>query len=268
MVRSELIHQIHNKKSFLCVGLDPDLNKIPAHLLSCEDPVFEFCKEIIEKTQDLAVAYKPNLAFFECLGPSGWYTLEKIKSIIPAHCFTIADAKRGDIGNTSAMYAKAFFEKLGFDAITVAPYMGRDSIEPFYEYPDKWVIVLGLTSNPGAADFELSRTEDGYLYEKVINSVAQWGNASNTMFVAGATRPEWIGKIRAMVPDYFLLIPGVGAQGGDFSATCNEGINNDIGLLINNSRNILYASSKEDFGDAARMACLDMLSQMKPYFKL
>lgn len=249
----------------MCVGLDPDLQKIPQHLLHTEDPIYEFCKEIIEQTQDIAVAYKPNLAFFECLGTKGWDTLEKIKACIPSHCFTIADAKRGDIGNTSAMYAKAFFEFFGFDAVTVAPYMGRDSIEPFLAYDDKWVIVLGLTSNQGAQDFEMLDLGGQKLYERVISSVASWGNPNNTMFVVGATHPQLIEQVRTLVPDFFFLVPGVGAQGGDMQLTCEKGRNKDVGLLINSSRNILYASSDENFGAAARQACMIMQEEMKTF---
>lgn len=265
MTKAQLINNIRTKKSFLCVGLDPDIHKIPAHLLDFEDPVFEFCKQIIQQTSDLAIAYKPNLAFFECLGPKGWYTLEKIVNLIPDHCFTIADAKRGDIGNTSLMYAKAFFEYFRFDAITVAPYMGRDSIEPFLSYEGKWVIVLGLTSNSGSNDFEMLQTSEGRLYEKVIKSVASWGTPENTMFVVGATHPSMMEGIRQIAPEHFFLVPGIGAQGGDLDATCKSGINKDVGLLINNSRNILYASNGLHFAEAAREACLNMKSQMEPY---
>ncbi|MBP9193197.1 MAG: orotidine-5'-phosphate decarboxylase [Saprospiraceae bacterium] len=265
MNREQLIQQIHHKQSFLCVGLDPDIQKIPLHLKETQDPIYEFCKEIIEQTQDLAVAYKPNLAFFECLGPKGWETLEKVKACIPSHCFTIADAKRGDIGNTSTMYAKAFFEFFNFDAVTVAPYMGRDSVEPFLSYDDKWVIVLGLTSNQGAQDFEMLDMGGEKLYEKVITTVASWGTSQNTMFVVGATHPHLIKQVRALVPDYFFLVPGVGAQGGDMKMTCENGQNRDIGLLINSSRNILYASSDENFGLSARQACLSILDEMKPF---
>lgn len=265
MTRNELIATIKNKQSFLCVGLDPDLKKIPSHLLDYDDPIFEFCKQIIEQTNDLAVAYKPNIAFFECLGPKGWQTLEKIKKEIPGHCFTIADAKRGDIGNTSSMYASTFFEYYDFDAVTVAPYMGRDSIEPFLEYAGKWVIVLGLTSNPGAKDFEMLQTEKGRLYEQVISAVANWGNEQNTMFVVGATQPAWMESVRSIVPNHFLLVPGIGAQGGDFDATCQSGINSDIGLLINSSRNILYASAGLDFAKAARKECIRVVAGMQTY---
>ncbi|MBK7221146.1 MAG: orotidine-5'-phosphate decarboxylase [Saprospiraceae bacterium] len=265
MNREQLIQQIRQKQSFLCVGLDPDMQKIPAHLKHTQDPVYEFCKEIIEQTHDLTVAYKPNLAFFECLGTKGWETLEKVKACIPSHCFTIADAKRGDIGNTSAMYAKAFFEFFNFDAVTVAPYMGRDSVEPFLAYDNKWVIVLGLTSNQGAQDFEMLDMGGEKLYEKVITTVASWGTPQNTMFVVGATHPHLIKQVRDLVPDYFFLVPGVGAQGGDMQMTCENGLNQDIGLLINSSRNILYASSDENFGRSARQACLAVLEEMKPF---
>ncbi|MBK8700230.1 MAG: orotidine-5'-phosphate decarboxylase [Saprospiraceae bacterium] len=267
MTKEELVLQIRTKKSFLCVGLDPDMSKMPVHLMDFDDPVYEFCREIIEQTQDMAVAYKPNLAFFECLGSKGWQTLERVKALIPKSIFTIADAKRGDIGNTSAMYAKAFFEHFDFDAVTVAPYMGRDSIEPFLSFENKWVIVLGLTSNPGSQDFEMINTEKGRLYECVISNCAKWGSADKMMFVVGATHPGLISNIRRMVPDHFFLVPGVGAQGGDLQEICRNGANSETGLLINSSRNILYASSGEDYGVAARQACANFIAELANYVK-
>jgi orotidine-5'-phosphate decarboxylase len=263
MNRSELIHQIRTKQNFLCIGLDPDLEKIPTHLLDYEDPIFEFCRQIIESTSDIAVAYKPNLAFFECMGTKGWQSLEKIMKLIPKHCFTIADAKRGDIGNTSKMYAKCFFEYFDFDAITVAPYMGRDSIEPFLSYDGKWVIVLGLTSNTGSMDFEMLDTSHGKLYEQVISKASQWGNQDNMMFVVGATQPDFFTSIRGIVPDHFLLVPGVGAQGGSLEDVCNTCVNADFGVLVNNGRNVLYASADTDFASAARIAALDNIKAMR-----
>lgn len=267
MTKKELIQQIENKSNFLCVGLDPDPDKIPKICFDFEDPVFQFCKEIIQHTSDLAVAYKPNLAFFESLGPKGWYTLEKVLKEIPDTCFTIADAKRGDIGNTSKMYAKCFFEYFDFDAITVAPYMGRDSIEPFLEFEDKWVILLGLTSNEGSRDFEMLNTEEGPLYKTVIRQSASWFSSERLMFVVGATHPSLIKEIRDWVPDYFFLVPGVGAQGGSIAEVCNNGLNKDYGLLINNGRNIIYAGNQANFGQAARKACLSGINEMKPFIK-
>jgi orotidine-5'-phosphate decarboxylase len=265
MNRETLVSQINNKGNFLCVGLDPDIKKIPRHLLDYDDPIFEFCKGIVEATSDICVAYKPNLAFFECLGPKGWLTLEKIMNIIPDTCFTIADAKRGDIGNTSKKYAECFFNYYKFDAVTVAPYMGEDSIMPFLEYDDKWVIILGLTSNSGSKDFEFLPTPDGKLYEVVLKTASSWGNKDNTMFVVGATHPDQISGIRDIVPDHFLLVPGVGAQGGSLDDVCKYGINDHCGLLINNGRAIIYASSDTNYKEAARAETQAMASQMKVY---
>ncbi|MFM2394852.1 MAG: hypothetical protein RLZZ546_2835 [Bacteroidota bacterium] len=267
MTKIELIQQINLKSNFLCVGLDPDLDKIPKICFDFEDPVFTFCKEIISHTSDLAVAYKPNLAFFESLGPKGWYTLEKVLNEIPDNCFTIADAKRGDIGNTSRMYAKCFFEYFDFDAVTVAPYMGKDSIEPFLDFENKWVILLGLTSNEGSKDFEFLNTENGPLYKQVILKSASWFSSERLMFVVGATHPSLIQQVREWVPDYFFLVPGVGAQGGTIEEVCANGLNADHGLLINNGRNIIYASNHLDFGQAARKVCLSNIQEMKPYIK-
>jgi orotidine-5'-phosphate decarboxylase len=252
MTRQELITQIRAKQSFLCVGLDTDLTKIPAHLLQDEDPVFAFNKAIIDATKEFCVAYKPNIAFYECLGPKGWESLRKTIDYIPDNCFVIADAKRGDIGNTSSYYAKTFFEYLDCDAVTVAPYMGEDSVTPFQEYEGKWVILLALTSNKGALDFQFMTDINGEeLYKKVLRKSAKWGNDSNLMYVVGATRAEGIGEVRKLVPNHFFLVPGVGAQGGSLDDVANYGWNADCGLLVNASRSILYASNGTDFADKA-----------------
>ena len=269
-----LIDQIEKKQSFLCVGLDVDMDKIPAHLLKEEDPIFAFNKAIIDATHSYAVAYKPNVAFYEAYGVKGWQALEKTIQYLNRNypeVFTIADAKRGDIGNTASRYAKAFFEDLGFASLTVAPYMGKDSVEPFLAFEDKFTILLGLTSNPGAADFEMLPMANGkYLYETVIETAAQYKNGHQLMYVVGATQATAIKDIRALVPDSFLLVPGVGAQGGSLAEVCSEGLNDQVGLLVNSSRGIIYASSKEDFADeaAAQAALLQaemaiILSQKK-----
>ncbi len=252
MTRQELVEQIKIKRSFLCVGLDTDIEKIPAHLLDTEDPIFEFNKAIIDATKDFCVAYKPNLAFYECHGPKGWESLKKTLDYIPKNIFTIADAKRGDIGNTSNYYAKTFFEYLDCHALTVAPYMGEDSVTPFLAYPNRWVILLALTSNKGALDFQFIVDDKGEeLYKKVLKKSAKWGNAENMMFVVGATRAEGIGEVRKLVPDHFFLIPGVGAQGGSLDDVVNYGWNKDCGILVNSSRGIIYASSDKDFAEKA-----------------
>lgn len=261
MTLSFLIDQIEKKSSFLCVGLDVDLDKIPVHLLKEEDPIFAFNKAIIDATHSYAVAYKPNVAFYEAYGVKGWQALEKTIQYLNLNypeVFTIADAKRGDIGNTASRYAKAFFEDLGFDSLTVAPYMGKDSVEPFLAFEDKFTILLGLTSNPGAADFEMLPMANGkYLYETVIETAAQYKNAHQLMYVVGATQASAIKDIRALVPDSFLLVPGVGAQGGSLAEVCSEGLNDQVGLLVNSSRGIIYASSKENFAiEAASQAAL------------
>lgn len=269
MTRSQLIAQIKHKKSFLCVGLDTDITKIPQHLLDEEDPIFAFNKAIIDATVDLCVAYKPNIAFFESRGVSGWQSLQKTWAYLPKDCLSIADAKRGDIGNTSTMYAKAFFDEgasgMGFDAITVAPYMGSDSIMPFLSYPDKWTIVLALTSNQGGLDFQLSK--DGQtglpLYQQVIQKVNAWGNPDNLMYVVGATRGELFTEIRKVAPDHFLLVPGVGAQGGSLEEVCKYGMNQDIGLIVNATRSIIYASQGEDFAEKAREEALKLQQEME-----
>ncbi len=263
MTREQLIYQIRRKRSFLCVGLDPDLKKIPPHLLEKEDPVFEFNKKIIDATQDYAVAYKPNIAFYECLGQKGWESLRKTLDYIPKDIFTIADAKRGDIGNTAKMYAKTFFETYDFDSITVAPYMGEDSVVPFLEFSNKWAIVLGLTSNKGAFDFQYSETEGKPLFEKVIAQTSSWGTKENLMFVVGATKASDLVKIRQIIPDHFLLVPGVGAQGGSLEEVCKYGFNQDVGLLINSSRGIIYASNGENFAEAARLQASIIQQEME-----
>ena len=253
MTRQQLFDKIKEKESFLCVGLDTDIKKIPKHLLSLEDPIFEFNKQIIDATHKYAVAYKPNTAFYEAQGAKGWESLQKTLAYIPEDIFTIADAKRADIGNTSSMYARAFFENMDFDSVTVAPYMGSDSVKPFLEFNRKWVILLAATSNSGGLDFQdIIVSDDGEkLYERVIRKSAEWGNANNMMYVVGATRPEALIGIRRLVPDHFLLIPGVGAQGGDLNAVCKYGMNKHCGLLVNSSRGIIYSDQTEDFGKAS-----------------
>jgi len=264
MTRQELVAQIKAKQSFLCVGLDTDLEKIPAHLLDTEDPVFEFNKEIIDATKDYCVAYKPNIAFYECLGTKGWESLRKTLEYIPDEIFTIADAKRGDIGNTSKYYARTFFEYLNFDAVTIAPYMGEDSITPFLEFKDKWVIMLALTSNKGALDFQFMTDAKGEeLYKKVLKKSSKWGSPENLMYVVGATRAEGIGEVRKIVPEHFFLVPGVGAQGGSMEDVANYGWNSDCGLLVNSSRQILYASNGTDFAAKAREEAKKLQAEMQ-----
>jgi orotidine-5'-phosphate decarboxylase len=268
MNRQQLIEQILQKKSFLCVGLDTDLDLIPEHLLEKEDPVFEFNKAIIEATQDLCVAYKPNIAFYECMGPSGWSALQKTMGVIPGNIFTIADAKRGDIGNTSKRYADTFFNSkatgLDFDSVTIAPYMGKDSVSPFLEYKGKWAVLLALTSNPGAMDIQFIQTNINgkRVFEKVLVRSKQWGTEENIMYVVGATRAELLKEIREIVPNHFLLIPGVGAQGGSLSAVAEFGMNKDCGLLVNASRSIIYASKGTDFAIKAREEALKLQKEM------
>lgn len=256
MNKSTLIEQIKLKKSFLCIGLDTDIQKIPAFLHDYEDPIFEFNKQIIEATKDFCVAYKPNIAFYESRGAKGWQSLQKTMDLIPSNIFTIADAKRGDIGNTSSLYARAFFDKaesgFSFDSVTVAPYMGSDSVSPFLTYPNKWVILLALTSNEGASDFQMIEDTNGKtLYQNVLTKSQNWGNDENMMYVVGATRPEYFADIRKYSPNHFYLVPGVGAQGGSLEEVCKYGLNDEIGLLINSSRAIIYASSAEDFAERA-----------------
>ncbi len=269
MNRKELYQEISRKKSFLCVGLDSDIQKLPSVVKKDSDPVFAFNKEIIDATHEYAVAYKPNLAFYEALGPNGLHSLEKtvdyIRSIDPS-LFIIADAKRGDIGNTANQYARAYFVHYDFDAITLSPYMGRDSIEPFLNYPDKWVIVLALTSNRGADDFEKKQIHGSdYLYEEVIKSCMKWGNPDNLMFVVGATQSDYIRSIRKLAPDSFFLVPGIGAQGGDLESVIESGQNSSGGLLINSSRGIIFASEEADFGKKAALAAASLQQSMAKY---
>jgi len=262
MTRTALTGQIRNKESYLCVGLDSDIDRLPAHLRGTRDAQFEFNRQIIDATLDYCVAYKINTAFYESRGLKGWEELEKTVRYIPSTHLKIADAKRGDIGNTSAQYAKAFFDTLGFDAVTVAPYMGFDSIQPFLEYGDKWTIVLGLTSNQGANDFEMLSTPDGLLYEQVLRKAAGWGTPGNLMFVIGATRAEMVGAIRTAFPDHFFLVPGVGAQGGSLEAISKSGMNRDCGLLVNASRAVIFASGGEDFAARAGEVCRGYRDEM------
>jgi len=268
MNRKELVEQIRQKRTYLCVGLDTDPAKIPAHLHQEEDPIFAFNKAIIDATLPYCVAYKINTAFYEAQGLKGWAALEKTVNYIPDTHFKIADAKRGDIGNTSTQYAIAFLKQLPFDSITIAPYMGEDSVKPFLQFEGKWAIVLGLTSNPGAHDFELKSLEGGErLYEKVISTVASWGTPENLMFVVGATRVDEFTNLRAIAPDHFFLVPGVGAQGGSLSDISQKAMNGDIGLLVNSSRDIIFASDKEDFATIAGLKAKKYADEMSGYIK-
>ena len=263
MTANDLFQSIQRKKSFLCVGLDSDVNKIPNFLPNTPIGVLNFNQKIIEATLPFAVAYKPNLAFYEAMGAPGWEVLKETINLIPATHFKIADAKRGDIGNTADQYAKAFFEDLNFDAITLSPYMGMDSIRPFLEYAEKWVIILGLTSNSGSQDFQLTKTAEGkYFFEQVLETASKWGSTDNVMFVIGATHPDYFKKVRQIVPDHFLLVPGIGAQGGDLSEVYKYGANKEVGLLVNASRSILYASNKENFNVAAANHAQELRNQM------
>ena len=266
MTRQALVDNIKQKRSYLCVGLDTSIEKIPKHLQSHPDAIFEFNKSIIDATKDLCVGYKINTAFYEAEGVKGWQALEQTVSYIPSTHFKIADAKRGDIGNTSSQYAKAFFEILSFDAITVAPYMGFDSITPFLEYENKWTIVLGLTSNKGSEDFQQQKTGGNYLYETVINKVSKWGTKENLMFVIGATKANELESIRKIIPDNFLLIPGVGAQGGSLAEVSEFGLNDDCGLLVNASRAIIFAGNDENFAEEARIVAQQYQTEMMSYF--
>src|SRR6266496_4576032 len=283
MTRQQLVDQIFNKQSYLCVGLDTDITKIPKHLLSQPDPAFEFNKQVIDATKDLCVSYKINTAFYEAMGARGWETLEKTVNYIPKEHFKIADAKRGDIGNTSLQYAKAFFETLNFDAITIAPYMGEDSVRPFLEYEGKWAIVLGLTSNAGATDFELQKfvtktdlLDEGihiekhdtkFLYEMVLEKVSRWGNPKNLMFVIGATQPKEFINVRQLAPEHFYLVPGIGIQGGSLKEISEKAMTKDCGLLINVSRAIIYATDKENFAEEARNITKQYQLEMASYLQ-
>ncbi len=270
MRKETLVQQIYSKQSFLCIGLDTDPGKIPTHLLGLDDPVFEFNKQIIDATHDLAIAYKPNLAFYESHGLEGWTSFAKtiayLKNNYPG-IFTIADAKRGDIGNTSLQYAKAFLDDtdgMGFDAITVAPYMGSDSVTPFLQYPGKWAIVLALTSNKGADDFQMQTLDNGQmLFEHILETSRHWGNSENMMYVVGATQASMLSDVRKIVPGHFLLVPGVGAQGGSLAEVAKYGMNDEVGLIVNASRSIIYASQDEDFAQAAHQAALAIQQEMQ-----
>ena len=266
MNKQELINQIKLKKSFLCIGLDTDIQKIPEHLLKFDDPVFEFNKQIIDSTKDLCVAYKLNTAFYESNGINGWKSLMKTIEYIPKNIFSIADAKRGDIGNTSKMYAKTFFETMDFDSITVNPYMGSDSVEPFLDFNNKWVILLALTSNKGSEDFQnFSNQSNVKLYQQVLEKSMNWSDDSKIMYVVGATKSDSLKEIRKIIPDHFLLIPGVGAQGGSLDDVVKFGMNKDCGLLINSSRSIIYAGHGENFAENARKAALKIKLDMENY---
>lgn len=263
MNRRELFSHIVSKKSFLCIGLDTELKKIPIHLQVYDDPVYEFNRQIIDRTKDLCVAYKLNLAFYESLGSDGLLAFEKTLKHIPDNIFTIADAKRGDIGNTSRMYADTFFNYYKVNAVTVAPYMGEDSVKPFLGYPGKFTIVLALTSNDGSGDFQMMSDGKETLFEKVIRKVSQWGSPDNVMFVAGATRNEHLKRVRELAPEHFLLIPGVGAQGGDLQSVARYCMTDDCGILVNSSRQIIYASSGKNFAEAAREQAKILQQQME-----
>ena len=267
MTKQQLFEQIQKKRSFLCVGLDSSLDKIPKHLLKYENPILEFNKQIIDATKDLCVAYKPNTAFYECYGKKGWETLIETWKYIPQDIFSIADAKRGDIGNTSAMYAETFFNAassdMSFDSVTVAPYMGSDSVTPFLTFKDKWVILLALTSNAGHADFQLQEIGEDKLFEKVLKTSQTWATDEQMMYVVGATRGAAFDDVRKLAPNHFLLVPGVGAQGGDLNEVCKYGLNSQCGLLINSSRGIIYASDGEDFAEKAREEALKLQKEME-----
>lgn len=268
MTYNELFQNILSKNSFLCIGLDTDLDRIPGFLKDYDDPVFEFNKRIIDATKDFCVAYKPNIAFYEAMGIAGWQALKKTIDYIPEDCFIIADAKRGDIGNTTKKYAEAFFKELSCDSITVAPYMGVDSVSPFLEYEGKWSIILGLTSNKGSHDYQMLETTNGKsVYQEVIEKSASWGSHENMMYVIGATHPEKFQEIREWIPKHFLLVPGVGAQGGDLDGVAAYGMNDHCGLLVNSSRGIIYAGNDEHFDQAARNAAKVLQEQMEVILK-
>jgi orotidine-5'-phosphate decarboxylase len=263
MTRQQIFEQIQKKKSYLCIGLDTDISKIPVHLSGEKDPVFEFNKQIIDATADFCVSYKPNTAFYEAQGSRGWESLQKTLDYIPRDCFKIADAKRGDIGNTSGLYAKAFFETLGADALTVAPYMGKDSVEPFLHFSGKWVILLALTSNTGANDFQKLPSGDELLFETVIKISQTWATADQLMYVVGATQTEMFARIRRLAPEHFLLVPGVGSQGGDLKAVSEAGFNTQCGLLVNASRSVIYASAGKDFARKAAAEARKIQQEME-----
>jgi orotidine-5'-phosphate decarboxylase len=267
MNSTQLFEEIKRKRSYLCIGLDTDPARIPKHLLKADDPVYEFNRQIIDATQDLCVAYKPNIAFYEASGPNGWISLQKTVGYFPMNVFTIADAKRGDIGNTSSLYAKAFYREMDFDSLTVAPYMGEDSVKPFLQYQNKWVILLAHTSNPGSSDFQLieSKVTGRKLYEEVLLKAQQWATPDQLMFVVGATQAEKVESIRKLAPDYFFLVPGVGAQGGDLEMVSRNGMNKKCGLLVNAARSIIYASAGEDFAAAARAEAMKLQKDMERY---
>ena len=271
MNKEHLFEHIKEKQSFLCIGLDTDLKKIPEHLLKEDDPGFIFNREIIDATHDLCIAYKPNLAFYESLGAKGWLTFEKTIKYIRTHypdIFIIADAKRGDIGNTSAMYAKSFFEEMNVDALTVAPYMGEDSITPFLNYPEKWVILLALTSNKGSKDFQFFTNEEGqHLFEKVLQKSQEWADDQQMMYVVGATQGRMFEDIRKIIPNHFLLVPGIGAQGGSLEEVCKYGMNRQCGLIVNSSRGIIYADNSENFALSARNAAEKLQKAMEKELK-
>lgn len=268
MNRAEIFDQIKTKGSYLCVGLDTDITKIPKHLLKLDDPIYEFNKQIIDATHEYCVSFKPNTAFYEANGVNGWISLQKTVNYIPSNIFTIADAKRGDIGNTSAMYARAFFDKTNtgfdFDSVTVAPYMGEDSVKPFLDFENKWVILLALTSNAGSKDFQVLNTDSGLaLYEQVIKTSKNWASPDQMMYVVGATKAQEFKHIRTLAPDHFLLVPGVGAQGGNLTEVSLNGMNQQCGLLVNSSRGIIYASNGEDFAEKARIEAKKIANEMK-----
>jgi len=266
MTLAALVNNIRRKNSFLCVGLDPDLDRIPKHLGKSADSVLAFNLAIIDATKDLCVAYKPNLAFYESLGKEGWDVLAKTLAHIPDDILVIADAKRGDIGNTSKQYAEAFFKTYGFDAVTIAPYMGEDSVKPFLSFPGHWAIILAVTSNQGGQDFQRLEDAQGIpLFKHVIQKCTTWGTPDNLMFVCGATYPDELAQVRQMAPEHFILVPGIGSQGGDFDTVCQAGITDDIGLLINSSRGILYAGQQEDYAEKARESAQKLVLQMKKY---
>lgn len=267
MTRATLFDQIKRKQSYLCVGLDTDIDRIPKHLLSLDDPIFEFNKQIIDATSEYCVAYKPNIAFYEALGSRGWESLQKTIDYIPTDIFTIADAKRGDIGNTSRLYAKAFFDKMGVDSVTVAPYMGEDSITPFLSFEEKWVILLAHTSNEGSKDFQTLSVGGNSLYEEVITKSQQWANADQLMYVVGATRADKISEIRQIAQEHFFLVPGVGAQGGSLEEVSKAGMNDHCGLLVNSSRGIIYAADGVNFAVKAGEAAKNLQQEMQKYLR-